>query len=650
MTKVGRHNDYKSDPSCIHIGDLKVPKTYISISVGDSVLASDLKSPISITFESICKTTVNGELYRLASRDDSSFTKEFTDDNLLLTVNAHKTNRIRIKIDWIPLNVMPFSKKIEYNGEIQESPLPRLLEEMHSSGIDIRMCSDPLLATHYLTLSDHVDYALQIAVLRAIPVVTTAWTDFIQRTPHMVEEWLFQPRPEFLLPNTANDYVFPNAARTFLLSGKSIVLCYQERLKHLSRLEAWVKILGCNSIQLLNINDSVSSITKIHAEFTAEDKYAFSVDSDENICREKFKDLNTSQDLWTSVITLSTLNLKPLKKIDKSDVVTSKNEESTPKFSQRRKRRKVERVSETDFFQFSHPSSSYPAQEADSLRINEVLEETFVPVESKEVERLNNESLEANNARSQNSKPPPISQAKSIELGDEAEKDISHTNEHTPKEQAPIEPVNDEGPALKKMKTSKNSNWIVPQVSLAEAIRTTKEESDKSAKRDTLVDNVDGELQKLVLIEEVELVVRRRQKQVPEVDSRYEGRPNFKAFKRKTNTASNVTRTYLQLFDDNSLSEMRFIGDAAASVEQAPKRILQDFELEMDRVRGFQPLISQLFVDEASDESDTGDAEEDGGFSFLRRRRSADTHMTGENQYDDGDDYRDDFTFAFSRK
>lgn len=653
VTKVGRHNDYKSDPNCIHIGDLKVPKKYISIIVGETSSTSDAKSPISIKFESICKTTVNGELYRLVSRDDSPFTKEFTDDELLLTVNAQKTSRVRLKIRWASLNVMPFAKKIEYNGEVRESPLPGLLREMHSNGIDIRTCNDPLLATHYLTLSDHADYALKIAVLRSIPVVSTAWTDFIQRTPDVVEKWLFDPGPEFFLPNSPNNYVYPQSSRTHLLSGKSVVLCYLEHLKHLSRLEDWMKCLGCRKIQFFNVNDSMSSFAKLFEASTSEDKYAFSVNGDEFISQKQLKeDLNTSQDLWSSVISSDTLHLKILRKIDKLEAITAKEEESTPRFSQRRKRRKVERVSETDFFQF-HSSGMLPATQTDSLNMIEVPEEIVTPSESK-VESIKDvdERFDGNNGKNNQQAFEPAAQTHSIEVDNDPDTDkqeLHSSNKIETKNDNFSGMVNDER-ATKRLKTTENSNWIVPQVSLAEAVRATKEETVKSAKQDAVVDKVDGELQKLVLVEEVDLIVLSRKNQVLEEDLRYKGRPNFKAFKKRTTTTSNVTRTYLQLFDDNSLNEMRFIG-ATNSNKHAPEKILQDFEQEMDKVKGYQPVVSQLFVDEVSDQSDTGDAEYDNtGFSFLGRNKTADNHTNDDDQYDDEEDDRDDFTFAFSRK
>lgn len=651
MTKVGRHNDYKYDPSCIHIGDLKVPKTYISIAVGETTVTSDVRSPLSITFESICKTTVNGVLYRLASREDAPFTKEFKEDILTLTVNAHKTNRIQLKIKWVPVNVMVFSKKIEYNGEIQMSPLPKLLEDMHSNGTDIRICGDPISASHYLTLSDHVDYAYQIAVLRAIPMVTTVWTDFIQQSPDEVDKWLFEPGPQFLLPNTPNNYAYPDHRRTLLLSEAAVLLCYLEHLKHLSRLEAWVKCLGCTQIRSFNMSGSTSLLSQMHDGLTSDKLYAFSVNGNEHECQQLFKDdFNTSKDLWSSVISSSTLNLNPLKKKTEVDEITLEEEESTPRFSQRRKRRKVQRVSETDFFQFSHPSGSLSVEDTDSLP-NEVPDRIFAPSTSddgKQSDKIQDNYVEKDSELSSKDTSPAILD-KVIEVDNNNVVSISNDVNTTEK----FISTNDNGPATKRMKTAENSKWIVPQMSLAEAIRTTKEESEKTAKMESMVDKVDGDLQKLVLVEEVDLVVSKSKNIISEVDLRYSGRPNFKAFRKKTPTASNVTRTYLQLFDDNLLNEIRFIGDNAKSNRGALERIVQDFQKEMENVKGFQPVVSQLFVDEVdSDENDSGDAEDErgSGFSFLTRTRTADTRLSADEKYSDDEDERDEFTFAFSRK
>lgn len=649
VTRIGRHNDYKQDPDCIHIGDLKVPKKYISIIVGKTASTSDSKTPLSIKFESICKTTLNGELYRLASREDDPFTKEFTEETLSLTVNSNKNNRIQIIIKWVPIYIMPFSKKIEYKGEIQLSPLPSLLVDMHSNGTDLRICSDPFLATHYLTLSDHADYAFQIAVLRSIPVVTTSWTDFMQREPNSVKRWLLHPDSDFFLPNTPNNFAYPDSRRASLLSNKSVLICYLEPLKHLLRLKDWVKCLGCTEILLFDLSSPISTISEILSGSKSNATYAFSVNGSESLCKEILKkELNTYKDLWESVISLRVLNLKLFETpIELGDIIL-KQEDSTPKFSERRKRRKVQRVSETDFFQFSHPPSSLPAEDADSLIINEITDQAAAPSQ---------ENLQQPNQKFPDSVPdetdkgvqkPSLTLTSPCKTSDSENK--CHLSNKISKDSKIHENLLDEKIDVKRVKIDENSNWIVPQVSLAEAIRTAKGVSEKNFKVESLVDIVDNELQNFVLVEEIDLVVPKKQNCTAVADPKYKNRPNFKAFKKKTNTTSNLTRTYLELFNDNLLSEVRFVNGEEDSRKLAPQKIEEDFKLEMDDVNGYRPKVSQLFVNEASDESDTGSVEEeDVSFTFLNRAKPRDSNAGYCGKYSHEVDHDDEFTFAFSR-
>lgn len=157
-------------------------------------------------------------------------------------------------------------------------------------------------------------------------------------------------------------------------------------------------------------------------------------------------------------------------------------------------------------------------------------------------------------------------------------------------------------------------------------------------------------------MEEVDFAVPRKTKAQANVDPRYKGRPNFKAFRRRNKAAHTVTRTFLELYEDDSLNEIRFTDHGSTDFEAA-ERIEVDFAKEMNDVKGYQPKISQLFVDEASDteiREEREDADyDDNTFSFTTRGKSTDVLIdsAGSHDYNDGGDGDgDDFKFAFSRR
>lgn len=661
---MGRHNDYKSDPTCIHISDLKVPKVYLSIIVGTSD-PKDLKtSSLSIKFESICKTTVNDELFRLPSRESSPMTKEFHEQDLLLKVNAHKTNRIQIRIHWVPVNVMPFSKKIRYEGEIQESPLPQLLDNIHAKGIDLRICNDPLLATHYIVLSDHVDFAYQIAVLRSIPVVTSHWTDCLMKTPHDINKWLFHPTADLLLPGTPSNYVFPDKRRPSLLEGKETVIWHLENMKQVTRLESWLKCLGCSVICLLNDQENkTSALTTLQRMVNTNAVFVFKVSGTDNLMNLFGEQVNLTNDLWNAVKSVDIKNLKSFTTANPEVEITGVKDEDTPRFSQRRKRRKVERVNDTDFFQFSYPSSSITSHNA----VTADNENSQLEIEMPSQSNVEGDFVGRNTSEDEENKTRIEStaqqDAKQIETGEtniamqNSEQQEKPSGDASQNADSVREPQ--EEPVTKKFKVNKNAKWIVPQISFADAVRATKEEAEKSAKHELETagdDFVHDNLLKLAIVEEVDFAVPRKTKAQANVDPRYKGRPNFKAFRRRNKAAHTVTRTFLELYEDDSLNEIRFTDHGSTDFEAA-ERIEVDFAKEMNDVKGYQPKISQLFVDEASDteiREEREDADyDDNTFSFTTRGKSTDVLIdsAGSHDYNDGGDGDgDDFKFAFSRR
>lgn len=650
---MGRSYEYKSDPANLYIGDLKVPKKYITITTGPSDITLLEKTRLSIRFDSICTTTVNGIVYKLPTRESEPITNDFSDEKLVLKVNANKSDRIQLHLLWLPVLVLAFTKRILFEGQVQPSPLPDILTDLHSQGFDIKTVHDPLLATHYLTMSSFVDYNLQIAVLRGIPVVSTKWTDFIKNNADDVDAWLLNILQKLLLPGSENNFVLPNTRRPLLMVGINTLICFQGLpQKKVHGLKNWLRCLGSDQVVTVEVSNNLENAAKsILHQFESGSIYVFSCMNDDSRCTQLFgSNFNTAAELWKAVIEVDLVSLKLFdceNLVNKIGPVIEEEPESRI-LTQRRKRRRVERVNETDFFLFSQgvPSSEPVSESLEIAELPSLVEfELQAKARNKEygkvVESLETQqrdaSLEEINLREgvQASKSYSAEKLKTPEANETSTSD----QEKQRKEEIMAATKNEE-PKLKKPKKKVVSDWIVPQISLAEAVRSTKKKADDEVKKELGFDEIDAHMDKLVIVEEVDLS-RKATLRLSQSTPAYKGRKNFKAFKKKGHLTHNVTRTFLELQDDTSANEIHFADlQVAPSVQHVEERIQQDFASEMNSVKGYQPQASQLFVGEVSSEEDDGET----SFSFLNKGQKP---IRAKHAQSDDDD--DEFAFKFSR-
>lgn len=632
--KIGRSNEYKSLEDCLHIGDLKVPKKYLTIQTGPLELHDTDKTPLHITFESICTTLVNGKVHRLPSKEADPVTERFEDDDLLLKVNANKSDRIQLRLRWVDVKILAFSKKMSYDDEVMESPLPTLVNELYEKGIDIRSTLDPLVATHYLTLVDMNDYNMKIALLRAIPVVSYAWTDAIKDEPSEVDHWLLNLDEKYLYPKSENNFVFPNSKRSILLTGFNVFVCYGTLIKHTRRLQDWLKCLGCTPT-MVEVGDELEVENQIGQ---SDNPYVFVQDEDNKVDFLRDRS-NTTEVLWKALVEVDTSNLQVF-----TPRVKRESQFNDLRLTQRKKRRKLEKVGDTDFFLFSQVLSTPVPEPVENAPepvedVPDVVEETPRPaspsleVQATEPPVVDEERKEASRTQLPSLPQPPAeveSTTQSIEFKEDTTKrppeDVDESEAKRPKPEPPRE-----------------RRKIIPQVSLADAVLSTKKNADDAVKKelglDETADGVSDKLDNLVIVEEVDLMVRRKAT-TTEITSDYRGRKNFKKFKKAGSVPKNVTRTFIQLEDhDNSIHFEELDPPPKNEVNQ---RLKGDFDREMSGVKGFQPQESQLFVREDSENEEA----DDNSFSFLTRSKASKPTTA----YLDGDSDDDEVTFAFSRK
>lgn len=625
--KIGRANEYKAQDDCLHIGDLKVPKKYIVIHTGSQPLESTEQTPLSITFESICTTTVNGEVYKLPSKEAEPITKNFPETDLLLKVNANKSDRIQLRLQWYDLNSVVFSKKMSYDNEVMVSPLPTVVRSLYESGTDIRMVADPLNASHYLTLVDMNDYNMRIALLRAIPIVSYAWTDAIKDEPEKVDDWLVSMKDEYLYPKSENNFVYPDTRRRTLLGGINSFVCYGTFNKQVKRLQEWIKCLGSEP-QMVEVK-TPESVEALLAE--ASSPYVFFVEDDEKVQFLRDRS-NSPESLWKALVSCSRASLQQF-----PVVVKRESQPGDLRLTQRKKRRKLEKVGDTDFFLFSQVLST-PVPEPEDA--HEIVPELVPP--SIQVEATDAPGSISRKELPEATEPPlPIEmqtpENKATELTTQSIEPSVESNKRPP--DTIIEPE----PKKLKPEPPLQQKKIIPRVSLADAVLSTKKQADDVVKRelglDGFPDDVNQKLDNLVIVEEVDLLVR-RSKEKTEVTPDYRGRKNFKKFHKVGQVPKNVTRSFIQLEEHDNSIHFEDLEPLKKSEENT--RLKGDFEKELSSVKGYQPEASQLFVQEDSD-SDT-----DTPFSFLTKSNKSKETTTATMVSDDDDD-NDDVTFAFSR-
>ncbi|GEQ72014.1 hypothetical protein JCM33374_g5700 [Metschnikowia sp. JCM 33374] len=683
-TRVGRNHDYKHDPTCVYIADLKVPKTYITINIGPHTGVSDQPTCLSARFESICTTDVNGRIYKLAKKEAEPFEKTFRGDDLLFKVNANKSDRIKIRIRWVPIVVLPFSKKISFDGVVQQSPLPETISKLIDLGIDLHTTENPLHATHYVSLTDVADYNLQIAVSRAVPVVSNKWCDFLASSPDDVDSWIFSIRPDLYLPDTKGFDILPNSLRPELLRDQiALILADDVHSKQAVRLKDWLHCLSASEVIVKSISEVRDSKAELEARFASNSIILFHIPgagSDE--VDKLFRTTNTVDDLWSAVLSVNIAGLQ-LSKPGFLEVLVSEKrpleefKESVP-LSQRRKRRRLERVEDTNFFSFTPLSSSRNQSDSNpqsgtgtvspaSQHFEQNSNHKDNHLQSQTEEETRSALSESGVCVSNEDESNNLSVENQIKIETETQSPVediilSETEDLTPLERGQKQPLeknalqSEISESVPPKKAHKSGISIVPEVSLADAIKSTKQQADKSIEKELSIDeSVEAQLGKLLVIEEFDLKAPSRN--APEVTQNgYHNRKNFKNFRKKGPKQNNITRTFIELVDNGNA--VYFNDECPPPADKVNDRLKNDFAAEMEDVRGFQPEPSQLFVDEASG----SDGEQtDESFSFSSKRNGQNTvsrngaHDAIANDRSDAepmseDDNEDDIRFTFSRK
>ncbi|OBA19035.1 hypothetical protein METBIDRAFT_13792 [Metschnikowia bicuspidata var. bicuspidata NRRL YB-4993] len=627
-------------------------------------------TPLSVRFESICTTDVNGVIYKLARKDAEPFEQSFNDRDLLFKVNVNKSDKIKLHLRWIPVVVLPFLKKILFGGMVQPSPLPELLKDLKLSGADIRITDDPFEATHYVSLTDQVDYNMQIAILRALPIVSKEWFDMLANCLDDVDSWLFTINSDLYLLDTRGNDLNPNHMRTQLLSGSIAVLLSDDKdSKECLKLKKWVECLNCTQILVKSFEEVDNWELNLGGQLSQNRVYMFCVQSFAGI--ESLKNankINTTDDLWSAVLDADTARLRSPQLSIPVPLQLEEKIEPIP-LSQRRKRRKLERVEDTNFFLFTPLLSSKPQLDTEIqskyTSFSQTVQPTVSDVEFElEISQQKQNGLENSSRKEVDSENVRLKPKIKTEFSTQGQDSDIYSGQNYVAASAEstldssMKQVGIEDNLKSSIKNENSKSLIVPQISLADAIKSTKQKASDSINHELAFnEGIAADMKKLLVIQDLELRAPSRIRSLDEPS--FHGRKNFKKFRKNGCKQNSITRTFIELVDTGN--DVYFKDLYLPQQEQDGREKLEnDFEAEMEDVRGYQPETVQLFVNEVSDnEREIADEV----FQFLSKRDDAkdvsptslhDITVSGrqaivELRLDDDED-DDDVRFSFTRK
>lgn len=644
---MGRSNDYKKSPECLFIPDLKVPKKYLSILTGERDVMSQFRTPLSIQFQSICTTDVNGSIHKLKSKDSDPFKVTFDDEVVTLKVNPNKSDLITIVLRWQPVVIFHKIQRLE-----DQDARTHLLC-VFKNGLDLSLTEDPLDATHFLTLNSdpEIDTALRICVLRGIPIVKLEFVAFVETHLNDVSEWAESVPLEFLLDT---EYARPNLKRSRLLEGKTIFICFDSG-SHIN-VEEVILWLGCLSPLRLEIIDAESAETENKLkELSQTQEELFIMYLGTNLLLLPYISVlgnhNSVCDLWKSTVTITTSNLKVVAALElnfsSNDLKRALEvEPKSSRLAQRKRRRKVERVSETDFFQFSSSAAATQTKTSGISQSGELVDSQLFSsaeptqeiskpatiVSTKKPSELNDSGNRNENVQDSQKRlfsnieisSDPLELSDNLVVSDvvsKVNKDESH-QALTLKRIKLNQKVDTSNVANKSNKVTAGKM----QVSFAEAVKSTKLMAEQGVKDEIYEgDPIEDGLQNLVIVEEIALMRRSNPTFNLETDNQqYKGRKNFKAF-RKTGQPQASRRQYLQLYDEGSQIVVKQVAQTSAD-----SHIVHDLAGEIGSVKGYQPESQPLFV------AEDDEIEKPEGFQFLNGNMTKEITESEDDSDDDG--------------
>lgn len=568
--QLGRDRRTSHRSHFIRVNEVYISKEHLQIHIG-KVNAAELenpnaKTPLRFVIQSKAYTKINGEKAKLSAGQEPFLVEIDYDKDVTV---EFREDKIRLKIFWKPL-VLHFPHRVQIGDTIQQNPVIDQLHDMAKKGIDLRTTDDPELATHYIASNDSHTYGLRIALLRANAVVSEKWIDFVLQHKEDYQKW-FDVDTTDLLPTSQSKqyYLFPNTSRQKLLEN-CIVWTLEPPT---SKLHSIIGSLS-GELQQVQISTTGSIISTLEShllefpdkkgQYLLTPKFSKSEAPDketQKIILQLQSSMITLDDLFKSVIDCSTLNLNAFS-------LTNELKRNPEPMESQKKRRRIKKVSKTEFFNFgSVPSIS----DSPAIKAEQLTQPSFSSTEL--AKPGHNSQVEASDPQNDVQMEPQKATR---------EEDSSTTAEITKNDQSDTE-------SSKKRRVSVDSNSQneevnpAPQVTFYEAVKRTKKTAEDSLRKDLglddkIEDDISGRLINLAVVEYVSLQRPKTVKNQRETNN-YDSRKNFKNFRKGSVTVNMKRKVELVAETTNNYS----------STNKKSVAMITDFASEMPSVIGVEP-------------------------------------------------------------
>lgn len=497
-------------------------------------------------------TRINGQKFKL-QKNQEPFTVEFTEQQKV-DIRFKDENAIEINLEW-------FDFFISTQGILREDRnIAETLSKYYEIGLDIRVTDNPFKATHLLYSSNEITYNLIVSLLRAIPVVTSSWLedfkDFdCQTNSSPPEKWYnFLPTPK-----NAHENLLPNTRRSILLSEALVLLGNNEK----KEMKLLIESLGgrTDSFDEAILREGItepSNFTELVKEKLRTSKrgkcylFAFEDEASKELLLQIpiiFDKVNERNDLYTAVLDDSSSLLKLFEVDNKINPSPVQNE---PSFSPR-KRRKFRKIGKIDFFNFEKVPESLPQPEATT--------------NSATAEKPELESNKDDSSTTGRKKKHQISE-------------LSASKRDIPNKEA-----EESEPQRKKFRLLDKGDEILPQVSLSDALKSTKQKAVEFAVEDLglkplddKMDDLNVGLEDLAVVETVNIFRKGGPGDSDTPKKTYDKRTNYKKF-RKNKPLRNKNRIEMHIFSsqENDIDEDELLlNDDVPQIEQQCQHDFKD--------------------------------------------------------------------------
>ncbi|WEJ94672.1 hypothetical protein PSN45_002166 [Yamadazyma tenuis] len=661
--EVGRDIGDKDEEFFIQVHKIYISKKHLSIQIKSTGLRDvNSRSELCIQVLTKASSVINGTKHRLSSTKNDPYVETYTESDVTI---SFKDDSERIFINWIPLVV--------YHQDMEKE-----LQQAYDSGVDLKLTTLPNMANAIVVSSQVSDHLGAIAMIYNLPIMTKDWVEYVKTTrkdvfdqSDITTRYLFRENYATKRSSILSNYVIQSAdfrkeietivtnnGGTFKKRGYELL---EGALRNESFMEDKFKDASAPpESKFVIYHNTPSTSVKEFAAF-----YEGSIIGDTDLFRI-VKDENTD--------CLQPLNIGKKKRCcsqqePEVEVLSSQVDDS--KASQSWRRRK--KVKKSDALAFLLPSSLAPDTQP-SLFDSPVKQDSSKPeaaeftetntgnfLENREVDApinsvVNFETLPngvENNVNVPSSGSVKRSSSSAVLLEPRKRQKLTVENALSC-EDLELQLETEEDKRRKKRaevaqaKREKNNNNV--SVGFLDAVKSTKEHMNESIKKDLGLnkennipeDSVESMLETLAIVETVDIKLRKR----PDTTQRgilYEGRKNFKNFKKNMTLKSRVTRTFVSVGDPSSgTSGIPTFFEESKSDDYIEGIVFQSSNAEADS----QPIIppNDLFV---SNESQSQVVEMPSKASPARHNTSKPTKNPLDDFYDD--DLDDMPRFQFTR-